>query len=164
MGYVITVDLSGPVFDGRAAAAMDRGAVAARHRVAATGAALAASYLAGSIRHEVTGFAVASITMTDSSRVYQSGSSWVRDIDTKAGGFQRVSRTYSMPVVVGPDETVVTTENATYGPWLEGTGSRNATTRFKGYHSFRMAAQTLNGMAEDIASTAYEPYVAEMNA
>ena len=28
-----------------------------------------------------------------------------------------------------------------YGPWLEGTGSRNQTTRFKGYSSFRRTAQ-----------------------
>ena len=28
-----------------------------------------------------------------------------------------------------------------YGPWLEGTGSRNQTTRFKGYASFRKTAQ-----------------------
>lgn len=30
-----------------------------------------------------------------------------------------------------------------YGPWLEGVGSRNQTTRFKGYHAFRLAAQAL---------------------
>lgn len=30
-----------------------------------------------------------------------------------------------------------------YGPWLEGIGSRNNTTRFKGYHAFRLAAQAL---------------------
>jgi len=29
-----------------------------------------------------------------------------------------------------------------YGPWLEGTGSRNRTTRFKGYSSFRRAKQS----------------------
>jgi len=28
-----------------------------------------------------------------------------------------------------------------YGPWLEGTGSRNETTRFKGYSSFRRTTQ-----------------------
>jgi len=30
-----------------------------------------------------------------------------------------------------------------YGPWLEGTGSRNKTTRFKGYASFRRVGQWL---------------------
>ena len=38
-----------------------------------------------------------------------------------------------------------------YGPWLEGTGSRNATTRFKGYANFRQATQQLDRMAVDIA-------------
>lgn len=32
-----------------------------------------------------------------------------------------------------------------YGPWLEGLGSRNNTTRFKGYHAFRKAAIALEG-------------------
>lgn len=34
-----------------------------------------------------------------------------------------------------------------YGPWLEGTGSRNRTTRFKGYATFRRVAQKLQGKA-----------------
>lgn len=34
-----------------------------------------------------------------------------------------------------------------YGPWLEGTGSRNRTTRFKGYRTFRIIAQKLNDEA-----------------
>lgn len=35
-----------------------------------------------------------------------------------------------------------------YGPWLEGVGSRNNTTRFKGYHAFRLAAQALDARIE----------------
>lgn len=35
-----------------------------------------------------------------------------------------------------------------YGPWLEGVGSRNNTTRFKGYHAFRKAAQALEARIE----------------
>jgi hypothetical protein len=31
-----------------------------------------------------------------------------------------------------------------YGPWLEGTSTRNQTTRFKGYHSFRKTTQWMN--------------------
>jgi hypothetical protein len=37
-----------------------------------------------------------------------------------------------------------------YGPWLEGVGSRNAATRFKGYHAFRRAAQALEAHVEEI--------------
>lgn len=35
-----------------------------------------------------------------------------------------------------------------YGPWLEGVGSRNQTTRFKGYHAFRKAAAMLERRIE----------------
>lgn len=38
-----------------------------------------------------------------------------------------------------------------YGPWLAGTGSRNATTRFKGYANWRNATQQLDRMAGAIA-------------
>jgi hypothetical protein len=34
-----------------------------------------------------------------------------------------------------------------YGPWLEGTSRRNQTTRFKGYASFRRAAQEVQRLA-----------------
>ena len=38
-------------------------------------------------------------------------------------------------------ERSVNDRGVIYGNWLEGTGSRNQTTRFKGYASFRRAAQ-----------------------
>lgn len=41
------------------------------------------------------------------------------------------------------DDEVVHDRGIVYGPWLEGTGSRNKTTRFKGYASFRRAAATV---------------------
>ena len=34
-----------------------------------------------------------------------------------------------------------------YGPWLEGTSSRNQSTRFKGYHAFREASQQVTRKA-----------------
>lgn len=37
-----------------------------------------------------------------------------------------------------------------YGPWLEGVGSRNETTRFKGYRAFRKAAMALENRIEGI--------------
>lgn len=48
------------------------------------------------------------------------------------------------------DEQIVHDRDIIYGPWLEGTGSRNATTRFKGYASFRRAAQELEGQVDGI--------------
>lgn len=37
-----------------------------------------------------------------------------------------------------------------YGPWLEGVGSRNATTRFKGYRAFQKAARALDHHIDNI--------------
>ena len=41
------------------------------------------------------------------------------------------------------DDWIVHDRGIVYGPWLEGTSSRNRTTRFKGYASFRRAAQAV---------------------
>lgn len=38
-----------------------------------------------------------------------------------------------------------------YGPWLEGTGSRNASTRFKGYAAFRRTGDFLQAEAKAVA-------------
>lgn len=42
------------------------------------------------------------------------------------------------------------TRRVVYGPWLEGTGSRNAVTRFKGYRTFRIVQQDLNRRVPEI--------------
>ncbi len=48
-------------------------------------------------------------------------------------------------------DLVVNDRGVIYGPWLEGVGSRNETTRFKGYSSFRRARQRLiDGIADKI--------------
>lgn len=50
-----------------------------------------------------------------------------------------------------------------YTHWLEGVGSRNRTTRFKGYAMFRRAVQYLNsGPAELIANRVAHMFVARM--
>lgn len=48
-------------------------------------------------------------------------------------------------------DRVVTDQRSVKGPWLEGTSSRNRTTRFKGYRTFRIVAQDLQGDAARIA-------------
>lgn len=45
----------------------------------------------------------------------------------------------------------VTDGGVIYGPWLEGVGSRNRTTRFKGYATFRRVSQVLDRAAGRIA-------------
>ena len=49
-----------------------------------------------------------------------------------------------------------------YGPWLEGIGSRNATTRFKGYQMFRKTAQWLRGQLKQVAKIHMRRAVAEL--
>ena len=39
-----------------------------------------------------------------------------------------------------------------YGPWLEGVGSRNAITRFKGYSAFRKAASALDRHIDNLGN------------
>lgn len=50
-----------------------------------------------------------------------------------------------------------------YGPWVEGVGSCNDSTRFKGHHAFRKIAQQLEAEAGAIADMAFQPYLAELN-
>ena len=48
--------------------------------------------------------------------------------------------------------TIIDDSRVVYGPWLEGTGSRNYhVTRFRGYHTFRRAGQILPEKAHAIA-------------
>ncbi len=49
-----------------------------------------------------------------------------------------------------------------YGPWLEGTSSRNETTSFAGYGTFRLVTQSLDREAEGIAERTLPPYMRRM--
>lgn len=62
----------------------------------------------------------------------------------------------------GSLETVITDGGVVYGPWLEGTSSRNETTRFKGYASFRRAAAELERDAEQLTRAEVDRATREM--
>jgi hypothetical protein len=51
---------------------------------------------------------------------------------------------------------LITDGGVIYGPWLEGISSRNTSTRFKGYSSFRRAAQFASEKSERV----FKAYVA----
>lgn len=51
------------------------------------------------------------------------------------------------------DRVEITDNGVIYGPWLEGTSSRNKTTRFKGYSTFRRTVQWLEGQVDNVAGT-----------
>ena len=61
------------------------------------------------------------------------------------------------------DDWVVHDRGVSYGPWLEGTSSRNRTTRFKGYASFRRALQDAATKAPQIVASVAARFVNRMN-
>jgi hypothetical protein len=103
----VDVDTSGPLFDGRAHAAVRDLLADAEREVAAQGYADVMQNLDRAIQNPTP--------------YYET------QVTTERRG----------------DHMVVTDRGVIYGPWLEGVGSRNRTTRFKGYFSFRRGVQQL---------------------
>lgn len=62
------------------------------------------------------------------------------------GKYQRRVR-----VQVQGTRAVVDDQRSVYGPWLEGTGSRNGHSRFKGYATFRKTLQQVQSKSGAIA-------------
>jgi hypothetical protein len=141
------VTVSGPLFDGRAMVAADEATVAAQHAVALRGQELVRAAFDAAIANN-SGKFDASITLTDVTRTYTTSSG---------------RKSYSLVADVPAKTEVVTTSMASYGPWLEGVGSRNATTRFKGYQGFRRATDELDTQAAPIAEVAIVPFVMRMD-
>jgi hypothetical protein len=56
----------------------------------------------------------------------------------------------------------VTDQRVVYGPWLEGTGSRNKKTKFKGYHTFRLTRQELDSKVPDVADRVVPKHLEKM--
>jgi hypothetical protein len=62
-----------------------------------------------------------------------------------------------------PDFRVHDGDRMVYGPWLEGTGSRNATTRFKGYWSFRRAVQQVEARVPELVQPVVDVYLGRLS-
>lgn len=122
----IEVDASGPVFDGRADAAVLAFEEQAKDDVAAQAYANVMMFLNAQIRNPTPYYETQIITQ-------------------RAGA-----------------DRIVHDRGIIYGPWLEGTGSRNRTTRFKGYASFRKAAQQTEREAPAILDRTLQPYLGRM--
>ena len=60
------------------------------------------------------------------------------------------------------EHAIVTDQGVVYGPWLEGVSSRNDTTRFKGYASFRRATQQVQQEVPAIVRRIVDRYVRRM--
>lgn len=80
--------------------------------------------------------------------------------------FKKPTGAYARRVVLkqrGPD-IKVWDQDSVYGPWLEGTGSRNfPVTRFKGYHGWRKARQATEKKVLPTARKVLRRYMRELN-
>ena len=56
----------------------------------------------------------------------------------------------------------ITDSRVVYGPWLEGVGSRNRTTRFKGYRVWRNTREWLRTLARNVAKDVAHSFVQRM--
>jgi hypothetical protein len=121
-----SVTVSGPLFDGRANAAVDAFVEDAKRDVAAQGYSEWMTNLNRSIRHP-TPYYETQVTVT-----------------------QR-----------GADQ-VVHDRGIVYGPWLEGTSSRNRTTRFPGYHSAARATVALEAKKQAIVENTLRRHIGKM--
>lgn len=61
------------------------------------------------------------------------------------------------------DDFFVTDSGVIYGPWLEGTGSRNQISRFKGYRTFQITKRELDQKKVEIARPIVDRFVRDMN-
>jgi hypothetical protein len=113
----------GPLFNGRAAAAMRNYAEDLDAELADKGRELVLQHLGKFLQHP-TGYYESRV------RVEQRGSAHL-----------------------------VTDSGVIYGPWLAGTGSRNKSTRFKGYKHWRLAAQELDRSSPGTAARLLPRYL-----
>lgn len=143
--FGVTVDATGPVFDGRAEAAAARYAQDIQQVIGDHGKAMIRAYLPTVYQYPRN---PASLGWHGSKNHFI------------PGYYESVIHTLDVGNAVLIHDTP-----CVYGPWLEGVGSRNATTRFKGYHTFRIIGQLLEStVARDIAYAELPRYVEEMNA
>lgn len=61
-----------------------------------------------------------------------------------------------------PGTTAITSDSP-YGPWLEGKGSRNPKSTFKGYHSFGWLRFKMEQEIEPVANLRFRRYARRMN-
>lgn len=58
--------------------------------------------------------------------------------------------------------SVVHDQGVVYGPWLEGVGERNKTSRFKGYWHWRQTRQSISSRVPELVEMVVSRRVAEM--
>jgi hypothetical protein len=140
--FNIDIDAHGPVFDGVAEGVVHRFCRDLENKIGDIGVAMIRAYLPTQYQYLRNPASLG----------------WHKDKHFIPGYYEDVI--HKLDVV---DAVLIHDTPCVYGPWLEGVGSRNATTRFKGYHTFRIIAQGLNAVATDIAVSELPRYIEEMN-
>lgn len=99
--------------------------------------------------------AVRAFLTTAADAVADEGRAMARGIAPRRSGYYESRITTQN---LGQD-AVVTDGGVVYGPWLEGVSSRNQSTRFKGYRTFRQTKQRLERRVPQIVRPAVSQLV-----
>lgn len=80
------------------------------------------------------------------------------------GSFKNPTPYYETQITVErhDSDVLVHDRGVVYGPWLEGVSSRNALTRFKGYHIWRRAAQEVERQVPALIGPILARYLARL--
>lgn len=84
-------------------------------------------------------------------------SAFPQGVPVKTGNYRRNVH----PTIQGM-QAQIDDSGVIYGPWLEGTSSRNDSTRFKGYSTFRKTSDWLQEQAPDVCKAAAEKLASEL--
>jgi hypothetical protein len=146
------VDARGPLFDGRAQAAVS---AYARH---------IENFLADRAVTDIRNYLPTQYMYLG----HHGGTPQFNPVPPDAGFLQAQIHTER----ASEDSVLVTDDPVIYGPWIEGVAPGNEIIwphrrnppprRFPGYHTFRKIAQKLNAEAEEIAQRELQPFLEEM--
>lgn len=124
MRATTTVSTGGPLFNGQLERGIGRACEDARAEVGDTGVEMVRRHFDGVLRHD----------------------SWHYRSGRRTPGRLRAA----VQSDIDGDRVKITNGNVIYRFWIEGVGKRNATTRFKGYRTFRLIRQRIRGLAPDV--------------
>jgi hypothetical protein len=154
MGLDVTVDISGPIWDGTAQIEVEHYCRHLEEVIGADGVTRIRHYLP--TQYMYLG--------------HHGGTPKFNPIPPNAGALQAAIHTERQV----KDALIVTDDPVTYGAWIEGVDALNLVVwhhyrnppprRFPGYHTFRIITQILNSEAEVIALRELPPYLRAMNA
>lgn len=140
MNYTVSVEMKGPIFQANA----PHQVIVLRNAVVQELVELGEQRLASMLRPRPAGVY---LSVAEAQKGKASTGNYRRNLYTRAANG------------VG----LLTDSGVIYGPWLEGVGTRNQTTRFKGYASFRRTAQWLQQQVRKVMDAYLAQFRQRMN-